>query len=232
MRLQKYLASQGVCSRSQGEVLIDQGRIFINGKIALLGDRVTGEEEITLDGKVLDQKKAIVQKVLVFHKPAGVDSTLAKITGACTLNDFDFGSDRVFPIGSLETETAGILLLTNNGELANKLSSTKSGLIQGYEANFKEDLRDDVSDKITEELAAMTFDDIFSVAVTGTRTLNIRTRMLRSKDLRKTLEKYGVIELCRDSLGPFSIVNVEEARFSTLSEQEYADLISLASEPV
>lgn len=233
MRLQKYLASQGLCSRSQGEALITQGRISINGKVAVIGDRVTGEEEITFDGRIVEQQGSAEKKVILFHKPVGIESSLNKIVGGVTLADYDFGTERVFPIGHLDAEVHGILLLTNDGELANKLSGRKRGLVQEYTLLFEATVPKEISEKLLNELQKHGDDNVLAVShkEDDEKVLIVKTRILRSKDIRRVAENYTValVDVCRHSVGPVSLAELAEGKTLTLSQKDYEHLVMLAS---
>lgn len=233
MRLQKYLANQGLCSRSQGEALINQGRISVNGKVAVIGDRVTGEEEVTFDGRIVEQKGSAEKKVLLFHKPMGVESSLNKIVGGVTLADYDFGTERVFPIGHLDANAHGILLLTNDGELANKLSGRKKGLVQEYTLTFEATVPEEISEKLLNELQKHGDDNILAVShkEDNEKALIVKTRSLRSKDIRRVAESYHValIDICRHSIGPICLAELVEGKNITLSQKDYEHLVMLAS---
>jgi pseudouridine synthase len=121
MRLQKFLSQQGVCSRREAEAMIHNGAILINGEVATIGDKVDGSELIMINGKKLvvrDPEKI----VLAWNKPIGVEVTFDNAHGGKTLKSFDFGSERVVPIGRLDKDSHGLLLLTNDGELCNFLA--------------------------------------------------------------------------------------------------------------
>lgn len=121
IRLQKHLSEQGICSRRQAEDMICKKKIFINGKLAILGDKVSLKDQITIDGQKLSSRKQSTV-ILAFHKPKGVECTLNKIEKVKTLVDFYFGKKRVFPVGRLDKDSRGLLLLTNNGDLCNKIN--------------------------------------------------------------------------------------------------------------
>lgn len=233
MRLQKYLASQGLCSRSQGEALIKQGRIKINGNVAVIGDRVTGEEEVTFDDKAVEQQGSAEKKVLLFHKPIGVESSLSKVVGGVTLADYDFGVERVFPIGHLDASAHGVLLLTNDGELANKLSGRKKGLVQEYTLNFEGAVTQDISDRLLTELQKHGDDNVLAVSLKegDEKALIVKTRSLRSKDICRVAEGHnlGLVDVCRHSVGPIKLGDFTEGKVVTLSQKEYEHLVMLAS---
>ena len=120
IRVQKYLSQKGLYSRRQAEDLIRSGRLSVEGKALTLGDRVAEGALIELDGVLLDIPTSVEPTLLAFYKPRGMETTLKPTEGVMTLADVDFGS-RVFPIGRLDKDSHGLLLLTNDGELANQL---------------------------------------------------------------------------------------------------------------
>ncbi len=121
-RLQKIIAAAGYCSRRRAEELIAAGRVEVDGRIAGLGDQADADEQdIRIDGKPLRQAEALVYVLL--NKPLGVVTTLSDPEGRKVVTDLlqDIPS-RVFPVGRLDINTSGLLLLTNDGELANRLA--------------------------------------------------------------------------------------------------------------
>lgn len=115
VRLNKYLAQCGICSRRDADRLIEQGRVSVNGRRASLGDQVTAFDEIIVNGKVLgDRKKAVV---LAFYKPVGVVCTEKDRHAEKILTDLVKYPVRVTYAGRLDKDSEGLLLLTNDGEL-------------------------------------------------------------------------------------------------------------------
>jgi len=121
MRLQKFLSQQGFCSRREAEHLIATGKILVNGNISTLGDRVEGAETIIINGKKLVIRNP-EKIVLAWNKPIGVEVTFENKHGGKNLSSFDFGPERVVPIGRLDKDSHGLLLLTNDGDLCNFLA--------------------------------------------------------------------------------------------------------------
>ena len=121
-RLQKILAQAGLASRRGAEELIADGLVTLNGKVAKLGDKAEwGKDAIKVKGKLLTKKPEILTYV-AFHKPKGVISMLGDPEGRANLNDYlEKVKIRVFPIGRLDFNTDGLLLLTNDGDFAQKL---------------------------------------------------------------------------------------------------------------
>ncbi|HYA40218.1 MAG TPA: pseudouridine synthase [Syntrophobacteraceae bacterium] len=137
MRLQRFLAQAGVGSRRAAEELVRQGRVEVNGARAQLGCTVDPvEDRISLDGKPVILKR---QRVIVaLNKPGGCVTTTSDPLGRRTVLDFlpDFGV-RIFPVGRLDYDAEGLILLTNDGELANRLLHPRYGVSKVYDVKIK-----------------------------------------------------------------------------------------------
>lgn len=134
MRVQKLLARAGLGSRRACEDLIRAGRVTIDGVTARLGDRVDGErQEVTVDGTPVPTRTGLVYYVL--NKPAGVVTTAYDPEGRATVVDLVPGEPRVFPVGRLDYETEGLLVLTNDGDLAQRLTHPSHGVPKTYLAD-------------------------------------------------------------------------------------------------
>jgi 23S rRNA pseudouridine2605 synthase len=130
-RLQKVLARVGIGSRRACEVLIASGRVRINGERAELGDRIDPEvDEVTIDGAPIGTAQGIIYYLL--NKPAGVVTTASDPQGRPTVVELVPSEPRVFPVGRLDAETEGLLLLTNDGPLAHRLMHPSHGVEKEY----------------------------------------------------------------------------------------------------
>ena len=137
MRLQKFLAQAGIGSRRSAEEFIRQGRVEINGETADIGRSVDPLKDcIRLDGKILALQ--VRRIILAFNKPRGCVTTVSDPQGRKTVLDFlpDFGV-RIFPVGRLDYDAEGLLLLTNDGELANRLLHPRFGISKIYDVKIK-----------------------------------------------------------------------------------------------
>lgn len=125
-RVQKILAQAGIASRRKAEEMIQEGLVTINGKVAQLGDKAEwGKDAIKVKGKLLRQAETLVY--LAFNKPRGVISMLADPEGRATLADFLHKvHERVFPVGRLDFNSEGLILLTNDGAFAEKVQKSSS----------------------------------------------------------------------------------------------------------
>lgn len=138
-RLQKWLAARGVASRRQIEAWIDAGRITVNGKLAVLGQKVTGSETIKVDGLPIaaagkDSDSAPDHRTLIYHKPAGEICTRDDPEGRPTVFDGlpALRGQRWISVGRLDVQTLGLLIFTTDGELANRLMHPSTGLEREY----------------------------------------------------------------------------------------------------
>ena len=119
IRINKYLSEAGVCSRREADRLIADGRVTIDGKEARTGDRVTGTQDIRLDGRRIGQKAAPV--LLLFYKPRGlVCSTVSQGDQQTVTGYLDY-PERIYPVGRLDKDSEGLLLMTNQGDLMNQI---------------------------------------------------------------------------------------------------------------
>jgi len=133
-RLQKLIANAGYGSRRWAERLIEQGRISINNKEATLGDKATIADKVTIDGKLIDLKRYSEEetKVLMLNKQAGVICSNKDEEGRKSVFDFLPENTRWVMVGRLDLNSAGLLLFTNNGDLANKLMHPSSEIDREY----------------------------------------------------------------------------------------------------
>ena len=130
-RLQKVLAARGWGSRRTCEELIAAGRVTVNGEPAVLGRRVDPEHDlIEVDGAAVGTKPGLVHYLL--NKPAGVVTTAKDPQGRRTVVELVPAEPRVFPVGRLDADTEGLLVLTNDGELANRIAHPSHGVAKEY----------------------------------------------------------------------------------------------------
>jgi 23S rRNA pseudouridine2605 synthase len=135
-RLQKVLARTGIGSRRACEELIAEGRVTVNGEVAVLGRRVDPESDrVEVDGVPLTVREGVVYYLL--NKPTGVVTTASDPQGRPTVVDLVPPEPRVFPVGRLDAETQGLLLLTNDGDLTHRLTHPSFGVEKEYLAEVE-----------------------------------------------------------------------------------------------
>ncbi len=118
MRLNKFLAESGACSRREADRLIEQGRVCVNGRIAQLGTQVEQNDAVTLDQHVVERRRRAIY--LALNKPVGIECTTdPRVPG--NIVDFVDHPQRVFPVGRLDKDSQGLILLTNDGDIVNHI---------------------------------------------------------------------------------------------------------------
>ena len=148
-RLQKVIANAGYVSRRKAEELISKGKVKVNGKIVReLGTKVTPTDIIEADGTVISQK-GVKKEYYLLNKPRGVVTTTSDDKGRKTVVDLIETSARIYPVGRLDYDTTGALILTNDGELANLLMHPKNNIQKLYVAKVKGLVGKDVINKLT-----------------------------------------------------------------------------------
>lgn len=130
MRLNKYLSEKGLCSRREADDWIGSGRVEINRRIALLGTPVEDGDEVRVDGRVVSERK-LAHVTIAFNKPAGVTCTTeARVRD--NIIDFIGHEQRIFPIGRLDKDSEGLILLTSDGDIVNALLRAEHGHEKEY----------------------------------------------------------------------------------------------------
>ncbi len=132
MRLNAFLARAGVASRRHADALIGEGRVTVNGRPGVLGDVVSERDDVRVDGRPVTAQE---MRHLLLHKPAGVVTTARDPQGRQTVVGLVGGEVRVVPVGRLDVETTGALLLTNDGRLAYRLAHPRFGVEKTYVAD-------------------------------------------------------------------------------------------------
>ena len=131
MRINKFLAEQGIASRRMCDAIIAEGRVAINGKTAVPGDDVKASDTVMLDGKILSHK--VKYEDYMINKPKGYVCTVKDDKDRKTVMQLlPAGAGRVFPVGRLDYDTEGLLLLTNDGELAFRLTAPQNEIAKTY----------------------------------------------------------------------------------------------------
>jgi 23S rRNA pseudouridine2604 synthase len=129
MRLNKFISESGVCSRREADAWITAGRVTVNGKRAALGTQVTGEDVVLLDGQPLAAGRKEVY--LLLNKPRGITCTTERHV-ADNIVDLIGHRERIFPIGRLDKDSEGLILLTNNGDIVNEILRVEHGHEKEY----------------------------------------------------------------------------------------------------
>jgi|TARA_B100000959_G_scaffold219085_1_gene231330 23S rRNA pseudouridine2604 synthase len=132
-RINKFLSEIGFCSRREADKLIDQGRIKINGEIPLMGTKITDEDQVSVNGKVVRRAKKKKGIYIAFNKPVGIVCTTDTRREKNNIIDYINYPTRIFPIGRLDKLSEGLIFLTNDGDIVNKILRAKNRHEKEYE---------------------------------------------------------------------------------------------------
>ena len=145
MRLNKFLASIGVCSRREADKAIETGRVMINGQVVELGATVGEEDLVSFDGRYIGMGKDVEKIkpiIIAFNKPEGLVCTTSDNDGAMNVVDYIGMKERIYPVGRLDKDSSGLLLLTNQGSLTNSLLRAANYHEKEYIVKVNKDIDD------------------------------------------------------------------------------------------
>ncbi|UVT21227.1 MAG: rRNA pseudouridine synthase [Nitrospira sp.] len=238
VRLQKIIAGTGLSSRRKAELLIAAGRVSVNGKVVTeLGTKVDpARDHVKVDGKHLNSAQPFVY--LILHKPKNVMSTLDDPGGRTTVKDFLRGVYvRVFPVGRLDFDSEGLMLLTNNGDLAQALLHPRYHVPKTYLIKVKKILTDEEIKKLERGIRledGMTGPAYVKKVKKAEQNswLEITIREGRKHQIKRMLEAVGhpVLKLMRVRMGPLSLGDLAPGEFRFLSDREANALRELVEE--
>ena len=240
VRLQKLIAGTGLASRRKAEALIAAGRVMVNGKtVTEFGTKVDPtRDHVKVDGKHLGASQPFVY--LMLNKPKNVVSTLDDPGGRTTVKDYLRGvSVRVFPVGRLDFDSEGLLLLTNHGDLAQAMLHPRYHVPKTYLIKVKGVLTDDSIRSLEQGVSLE--DGMTGPAqvrkvrkVEANSWLEITIREGRKHQVKRMLESVGhpVIKLLRIRMGPIALGDLQPGEFRFLTDREANALRGLVEERV
>lgn len=239
-RLQKVLATRGWGSRRVCEELIAAGRVTVNGEVAVLGRRVDPERDLVeVDGAPVGTKADLVYYLL--NKPAGVVTTAKDTHGRPTVLDDLPAEPRVYPVGRLDADSEGLLIVTNDGELANRIAHPSTGLDKEYlvEVRLGRDRRDrEVSPGAIRTLrTGVDLEDgptaPAEVSQPSPGVLRIVIHEGRNRQIRRMCDAVGypVIRLVRTRIGPLADRRLKPGAWRHLTDDEVRALAVATAAP-
>lgn len=229
-RLQKVLARAGVGSRRAVEGLISAGRVRVNGERAVLGRRVDpSKDEVEVDGSRVPLDARL--RYYLLNKPEGVVSTADDPEGRDTVLDFVETTERIWPVGRLDIDTEGLIVLTNDGELTYRLTHPSYEVPRTYLVQARGSVKDGVIRKL---IGGVDLDDGPTAPaevslvdrLQGSTLLEVTIREGRNRQVRRMFETVGhpVVRLARTALGPVRLGRLKPGQLRRLSPQEIRDL--------
>ncbi len=232
MRLQKYLASCGVSSRRRGEELIREGRVSVNGKIITeMGTQVTEKDVVRLDGKKIEPENEKVY--VIYHKPAGEITSVSDPEGRHTVMErFEGFRVRLYPVGRLDYDSEGLLLLTNDGAVADRMMHPSSLVDKSYIARAEGHF---TPEELTQLRRGVMLDDRPTAPAKvrlvreeeDISVVQITIHEGRNRQVRRMLEAVGhpVRMLRRVQFGPLRLGDLRRGEWRELTAPEVEKLL-------
>lgn len=237
VRLQKAIADSGFCSRRKAEEYIVKGKVFVNGeRITELGSKVEGNEEIIVDGNAISKQD---KEYYILYKPRGVISSTKDDKGRKTVVDFFSSNKRLYPVGRLDYDTTGIILLTNDGEFANMMLHPKNkipkvyiakleGIIDGYSIKkIKSGIVIDGIKCIPDRVKLKSADKKSNTCI-----VEITIHDGRNHEVKRIFESsgYNVIKLKRESIAFLTLQGLSSGEFRKLTIKEVKQLYAYTND--
>lgn len=236
-RLQKVMAHSGVASRRKSEEMIQQGRVSVNGTIVReLGVKVSGKDRVEVDGVPIYQEHHVYY---AFYKPRGVISAVTDDKERKVVNDyFPMVKERIFPVGRLDYDTSGLILMTNDGEFANRMTHPKHEMEKTYVAKVKgmasNELLKALRHGVTldgRKTAPAKFKVLSADKKKETSLVELIIHEGRNHQVKRMLEAVGfpVLKLKREKIGHLDLIGLSPGNYRELSKKEVSQLFVAAN---
>ena len=236
-RLQKFIAASGLCSRRKAEELIKMGKVEIDGEVVTeLGVKVSGKESIVVDGELLRREE---KEYYLLNKPREVITSCSDDKNRKTVGDLIETDSRIYPVGRLDYDTTGVLLLTNDGEFANIMMHPNNKIDKVYIAKIRGIIKGDSINKLKN-----------GVVIDGKKTEKCRVKLRktdlktnssiveitihegRNHQVKKMFEAVGfeVLKLKRERVGIFTLQGLTSGDYRRLSPKEVSKIYALTKQ--
>jgi 23S rRNA pseudouridine2604 synthase len=224
-RLNKFISEAGVASRRAADRMIEEGRVTINGKPAVVGDRVYEDDVVAVDGKRIAKEEEDI--ILVFNKPPGITCT-SNPEDKDNVIDYIGYPKRIYSIGRLDKDSQGLLLMTNNGELANRIMHARGEHEKEYIVTVDRTVTKDFVKRMSEGVPIM--DGKVTrrcfVEMIDDETFRIILKQGINRQIRRMCEYfgYGVVRLERVRVMNIRLGKLKEGRYRNISKEEREEL--------
>ena len=229
-RLNKYISESGICSRRDADRFVEQGNVYINGKRAQVGDQVVAGDTVKVNGQLIEPREADDFVFIVLNKPVGIVST-TEASEKDNIVDFVRHSTRIFPIGRLDKDSQGLIFLTSNGDLVNKV--LRAG--NNHEKEYLVTVNKPITDSFIEGLAS-------GVPMLGKMTkkcpvtkvaptvFNITLVQGLNRQIRRMCDflGYPVRQLKRTHMANLNLEGMHRGQYRELTQGELKELLKVA----
>ena len=230
VRINKFLGSAGYCSRREADRLVGEGRVFIDGNMADMGSRVMPGQKVYVDGKAVVPEEENI--LIAVNKPRGIVCTTTDKQGANNIVDFLGCDKRIYPVGRLDKDSEGLLLMTNDGELMNNILTGKNEHEKVYIGEVDKNLSDDFERRMSEPMYLKELDKTTRpcrVIKTGKKTFRIILKQGLNRQIRRMCSNLGykVVKLKRIRIMNIELNDLPAGATRKIEGREYEKLMNL-----
>lgn len=229
-RLNKAISDTGFCSRREADKLIEQNRVMVNGEIGVLGLRVTMQDSISVDGKLLERKQRFVY--IAYHKPVGITCTTELNVAGNIIEAINF-PERIFPIGRLDKPSEGLIFLTSDGNIVNKILRAGNNHEKEYVVTVNKKIDHDFIECMSNGVPVLgTITKKCKVKKIDERSFNIILTQGLNRQIRRMCEHLGyeVTRLQRVRIMNITLEGISPGAWRYFSDAELKNILELVSE--
>lgn len=234
-RINKAISDTGHCSRRAADALIEEGRVKVNGELAVMGLKVTSDDEITVDGKVVSYQPPLIY--LALNKPRGIECTTNRKVKH-NIVDFINHKERIFPIGRLDKDSDGLILMTNDGDIVNKILRARNNHEKEYIVTVNKVITDTFIKKMADGVPILdTVTRKSFVEKMDDKTFRIILTQGLNRQIRRMTEYLGykVVTLKRIRIMNIQLGSLKLGTYRSLSPlelQELKDLVQYSDKTI
>ncbi|MCR5703340.1 MAG: pseudouridine synthase [Eubacterium sp.] len=225
IRINKYLGDAGVCSRREADRLVEQQKILVNGIPAVMGQKVSIEDEIIVNGKPVEREREHI--LIAFNKPVGIECT-SDLTNPDNIIDYIGYPKRIYPIGRLDKNSQGLILLTNDGSLVNKILKASNYHEKEYVVTVDKPVTEEFLKTMSEGVKIL---DQVTRPCTVTKVSKHTFRIVLTQGLNRQIRRmcdalgYHVQKLKRIRIMNIQLENLPKGSYRDVTDEEYQLLI-------
>ena len=227
IRLNKFLSDAGVCSRREADRLIETGKVTVDGEVAVMGTKITLQQEVVCDGKKVQREERLV--LIALNKPVGVECTTDMSNPDNVVSFVDYPM-RIYPVGRLDKNSEGLLLLTNSGAIVNKIMKASTYHEKEYVVTVDKPINEEFINKMSGGVPILdTVTRPCTVKKIGKNTFTIILTQGLNRQIRRMCEFCGfkVIKLKRIRIMNINLGGLKTGAYRDVTDEEIKELLSM-----
>ena len=218
-RINKYLSEAGYCSRREADRLVEAGKVTIDGVAAVCGSKVADGQTVCVDGKEVSGRSRRI--LLAFNKPAGIVCTTTDKQGSNNIVDFIGYPERIYPVGRLDKDSEGLILMTNDGAMMDRILRSANGHEKEYIVRVNKPVTDEFVKGMSDGVYLKELDRI------DDRTFSVTLTQGLNRQIRRMCENFGykVMKLKRIRIMNIMLGDLKQGCYRDVTTEEYAELV-------